>query len=144
MTDVRDSAARFIRAFNAHDEGAMRELNDPSGTFEAPGGVHLHGREATNYSALWLKACPDAKLTVRNELISGSWVVEEVTFHGTHQGPLDGPAGTIPATGKKLVVNAVLITRYQNDMAIESRVCFDQVDVLTQLGVMPTLATAGI
>ena len=33
MTDVKESAARFIRAFNAHDENAMRLLNDPNGTF---------------------------------------------------------------------------------------------------------------
>ena len=141
MADVKDSAARFIRAFNAHDETAMRDLNHPSGTFEAPGGIQLRGKEATSYAAAWLKACPDAKLTVRNELISGQWVVEEATFEGTHEGPLDGPAGTIPATGRKLVVKAVLITRYENDLAIESRVSFDQVDVLTQLGVLPSLVT---
>jgi len=142
MTDVKESAARFIRAFNAHDENALRVLNHPSETFEAPGGIKLRGTEATGYAMAWLKACPDSKLTVRNELISGPWVVQEVTYEGTHQGPLDGPTGTIPATGKKLVVKSVLITRFENELAIESRVCFDQVDVLTQLGVMPTLATA--
>jgi predicted ester cyclase len=144
MADVKESAARFIRAFNAHDESAMRGLNDPNGTFEAPGGVYLRGLETTSYAMKWLKACPDGKLTVRNELISAPWVVEEVTFEGTHQGPLEGPAGVIPATGKRLTIKAVLITRYQNDLAIEGRVCFDQMEVLTQLGVMPTLATASV
>jgi predicted ester cyclase len=144
MADVRESAQRFIRAFNAHDETALRELNHPNATFEAPGNIQLRGRDVTGYSEQWMKACPDAKLTVRNEIISAPWVVEEVTFEGTHQGPLDSPAGTIPATGKRLTVKAVLITRYENDLAIESRVCFDQVDVLTQLGVMPTLATATV
>ena len=144
MTDVKDSAARFIKAFNAHDENALRVLNHPSGSFEAPGGIKLRGTEAIGYTMGWLKACPDSKLTVRNEVISGPWVVEEVTFEGTHQAPLEGPTGTIPATGKRLVVKAVLITRYENELAIESRVCFDQVDVLTQLGVMPTLATATV
>lgn len=138
MTDVRESAARFIKAFNAHDEDALRNLNDPNSTFEAPGGIRLRGKEATGYTMGWFKACPDSKITVRNELISGPWVVDEVTFEGTHQGPLAGPAGTIQATGKKLVVKAVLITRYENDLAIESRLCYDQVDVLTQLGAMPT------
>jgi predicted ester cyclase len=144
MADVKESAARFIRAFNAHDENALRELNHPNATFEAPGNIQLRGRDVTGYSEQWMKACPDAKLTVRNEIISAPWVVEEVTFEGTHQGPLVGPAGTIPATGKRLMVKAVLITRYENDLAIESRVCFDQLDVLTQLGVMPTLATAAV
>jgi predicted ester cyclase len=144
MADVKESAARFIRAFNAHDENALRGLNDPNGTFEAPGGVHLKGREATGYTMEWLKAIPDARVSVRNELISGPWVVQEVTFEGTHRAPLEGPLGTIPATGKKLVVNAVIIARYENDLAIESRVLFDQVDVLTQLGAMPMLAAATV
>jgi predicted ester cyclase len=144
MTDVKDRAARFITAFNAHDEDAMRALNDPSGTFEAPGGIHLRGKDVTGYAMTWLKACPDAKLTVRNELISGPWVVEEVTFEGTHQGPLEAPTGVIPATGRKLSVKSVLITRYQNDLAIESRICFDQMDVLSQLGALPTRVAATV
>jgi predicted ester cyclase len=144
MADVRDNAARFIKAFNAHDENAMRALNHPSGTFEAPGNVHLRGKESTDYSMTWLKACPDARLTVRNELISGPWAVEEVTFEGTQQGALDGPTGTIPPTGRKLTINAVLITRYENDLAVEGRVCFDQLEVLTQLGALPKLAAATV
>jgi predicted ester cyclase len=142
MTDVRENAARFIKAFNAHDESALRVLNHPSGTFEAPGGIHLRGQEASGYAMKWLRACPDGKLNVRNEIICGQWAVQEVTFEGTHQATLDGPAGSIPATGKKLQVKAVLINRYENDLSIESRVLFDQVDVLTQLGVMPTLVGA--
>jgi predicted ester cyclase len=138
MADVKDSAARFVKAFNAHDEHVMRVLNDPNGTFEAPGGIHLQGREASSYAMTWLKACPDGKLSVRNELIRDPWVVEEVTFEGTHEGPLDSPAGAIPATGRKLAIKAVLITRYENDLAIEARVYFDQMDVLTQLGALPT------
>jgi predicted ester cyclase len=144
MTDVKESAARFIRAFNAHDENAMRLLNDPNGTFEAPGGVHLQGRDASGYAMKWLRACPDGQLTVRNELINGPWVVEEATFSGTHQGALDTPAGTIPATGRKLAVSCVLITRYENDLAVEARVIFDQLEVLTQIGAMPTLAGATV
>ncbi len=142
MADVKESAARFIRAFNAHDEDAMRVLYDPNASFEAPGGIRLRGKEVVRYPMVWIKACPDAKLTVRNELISGPWVVHELTFEGTHQGPLDGPTGTIAPTGKRLVTKPILITRYENDLAIESRVCFDQVDVLSQLGVMPVLVGA--
>ena len=83
-------------------------------------------------------------MTVKNELVCGEWVVEEVIFEGTHQGPLDSPIGVIPATGKRLVVNAVLITRYESDLALETRISFDQVDVLTQLGATRTLAAASV
>jgi predicted ester cyclase len=144
MTDVKESAARFIRAFNAHDEDAMRVLTHPNATFAAPGDVHLRGVEATGYAIKWLKACPDGRLTVKNELICGEWVVEELLFEGTHQGPMESPAGIIAATGKRLAVKAVLITRYESDLALETRIYFDQVDVLAQLGVMPTLAAATV
>lgn len=142
MTDVKDSAARFIRAFNAHDEDALRGLVHPNATFAAPGDVHLRGVEATGYAIKWLRACPDGKLTVKHELVSDQWVVEEVIFEGTHRGPMDSPAGIIPATGKRLAVKAVLITRYESELALETRIYFDQVDVLIQLGAMQTLAVA--
>lgn len=144
MADVTESAARFIKAFNAHDENAMRALNAPNFSFEAPGGIKLRGHEATGYASAWFKACPDAKITVRNEVTSGPWVVQEVTFEGTHQGPLQGPAGTIEATGRQLVDNSVIVTRFENGLAIESRLYFDQVNVLTQLGVMPTQVPATV
>ena len=144
MTDVKDSAARFIKAFNAHDEDAMRVLTHPNATFTAPGDVHLRGLESTGYAIKWLKACPDGKLTVKNELICGEWVVHEVIFEGTHQNPVDSPVGLIPATGKRLAVKAVMVTRYESELALETRLYFDQVDVLTQLGAMPTLAAATV
>jgi predicted ester cyclase len=144
MTDVKDSAARFIKAFNAHDEDAMRTLTHPNATFLAPGDVHLRGVEATGYAVKWLKACPDGKLTVKNELISGEWIVEELIFEGTHENAMDTPVGMLPATGKRLAVKAVMITRYESELALETRLYFDQVDVLTQLGAMPTLAAATV
>jgi predicted ester cyclase len=144
MTDVQESAAHFIGAFNAHDEDAMRELTHPNATLVAPGNIQLRGIEANGYATQWIQACPDAKLTVRNALICGQWVVEEVTFEGTHQGHMASPTGAIAATGKRLAVKAVLIMRYENGLAIETRVCFDQVDVLTQLGAMPALAAAAV
>ena len=143
MAEAKDIAARFIEAFNAHDESAIRALNAPNAKFQAPGGVSLEGREAvTGYAMAWLNGFPDAKMTVRNELTCGSWVVQEFTFEGTHTAPLDGPTGTIPATGKRVVAKGVQIVRYENGLAIDDRLYFDQVDVLTQLGLMPTPVAA--
>jgi predicted ester cyclase len=144
MTDVHKNAARFIKAFNAHDEDTMRVLTHPNAQFAAPGNVHLRGVEATGYAIKWLKAYPDGRLTVKNELISGAWVVEELIFEGTHQGPLDSPVGVIAPTGKRVAIKAVLISRYESGLALETRIMFDQVEVLTQLGAMPMLATAAV
>jgi len=144
MTDVQERAARFIRAFNDHDENAMRVLNDPNHTLTAPGGVRLRGTETTSYPTQWIKACPDAKLTVENEISCGEWVVQEVKFEGTHQGPLESPMGSIQATGKTLAVQSALITRYQHDLAIETKIYFDAAEVLNQLGLLATPVAATV
>ncbi len=144
MTDVHENARRFIKAFNAHDEDTMRVLTHPNAQFAAPGNVHLRGVEATGYAIKWLTAYPDGRLTVKNELISGAWVVEELIFEGTHQGPLDSPVGVIAPTGKRVAIKAVLISRYESELALETRIMFDQVEVLTQLGAMPVPATAAV
>src|SRR5438552_2879835 len=52
MADAREIGARFIDAFNAHDEARIRELNGENGVFEAPGDVKLEGREATTGYAM--------------------------------------------------------------------------------------------
>src|SRR5438270_8495968 len=99
MSDVQDVAARWVEAFNAHDEGRMRELTAEESVIEAPGDVRLEGRDATTgYAMDWLNAFPDARINVHNELVAGDWVVQEFTFTGTHTAPMQTPMGEIPAT----------------------------------------------
>lgn len=143
MADARQVAQQFLDAFNAHDESRIRELNADNTTIEAPGDIRLEGRDAaTGYAMEWLNAFPDARITVNNELVAGDWVVQEFTFEGTHDAPLRGPAGEIPPTGRKLNGRGVQIIRVSGDEVADTRLYFDQVQVLTQLGLMPEPATA--
>jgi len=145
MAEARDIAARSLEAFNAHDGDAVQALNAPDIRFEAPGGVRLQGRDAVaGYDKAWFNGFPDAKMTVQNELVSGPWVVQECTFEGTHTGSFDGPGGTIPATGRRLVGKCVQIGRYENGQAIDVRLYYDQMEMLTQLGLMPEPAAAAV
>ena len=138
ITDPKILAAKFNQAFNAHDEVALKSLFADSARFTAPGDVRLVGKDAiAGYTNSWMTALPDAKLNVTNEIVSGPWIVQEFTFNGTHKAPLTGPMGTIPATNRKVSGQCVSITRYENDLAVETRLYFDVVQLLTQLGVMP-------
>ena len=143
MEDARETGRRFIDAFNAHDEERIRELNGENSVFEAPGDVRVEGRDAaTEYAMAWLRAFPDARLEVRNELVAGEWVVQEFTFTGSHEGTLMSPAGAIPATHKTLNGRGVQIFRVEGETVAETRLYFDQVQVMTQLGLMPAPAVA--
>jgi SnoaL-like polyketide cyclase len=58
------------------------------------------------------------------------------TFEGTHEETLAGPGGDISATHKQLVGRGVQNIRAEGGKILEHHVYFDQVDVLTQLGLM--------
>ncbi len=141
MADAQAVGAQFIEAFNAHDEARIRELNAENTVFEAPGDVHLEGRDAAaDYAISWLNAFPDSRLNVHNELAAGDWVVQEFTFEGTHQAPLQTPMGEVPATNRSLKGRGVQIFKVEGDAVVDTRLYFDQVQVMTQLGLMPEAA----
>ncbi len=143
MSSAKDVADRSSEAFNAHDEKKMNALTAPDAKFTAPGDVSLQGREPSiGYAMAWLNAFPDARLIVRNQIVAGPWVVEEFTFEGTHTATLKAPTGDVPATNKKLAGRGVQVLRIENDMVAETNLYFDQVQMLTQLGLMPAPATA--
>ena len=143
MADPRQVAARFVEVFNAHDEEGLRELNADNTVFEAPGDVRLEGREpATQYALAWLRAFPDARLRIRTEHEAGEWIVQQFTFEGTHSDTLSTPGGDIPATNRRLTGRGVQLVRVHDGAIAETQLYFDQVQVLTQLGLMPQMATA--
>jgi predicted ester cyclase len=143
MAVAREIGARFIEAFNAHDEARIRELNGENVVLEAPGDVRIEGREAaTQYAMSWLGAFSDARLIVHHEFGEGDWAAQRCTFEGTHDGTLSSPAGDIPATHKRLNGRCFQVFRVEGETVVETYLYFDQVQVMTQLGLMPEPATA--
>jgi len=141
MTDVKDTAARFVAAFNAHDEKTLNELHAADIKFSAPGGFKAtNAHDATAYAKRWSKGFPNGKMTVRNEIVSAPWIVQEVTMEGTNSGPLEGPMGTIQPTQKHVVGKGVQILKIENGKITEAKVYFDMLDQMTQLGLIPTPA----
>ena len=143
MGEARHGAEEFVEAFNAHDEAWIRSVTADSATFEAPGDVKLSGADAvTGYAMGWLDAFPDARMTVRNLVVSEGWAVQEFTFEGTHDETLVGPGGEIPATHRRLDGRGVQIMKVEGGKVSDVRLYFDQVEVMTQLGVLPAAAPA--
>ena len=143
MASAQEVGAQFIEAFNAHDEERMRELSAEDAVFEGPSS-RVEGRDATvGYAMAWINAFQDAKLDVHNELVAGDWVVQEFVFVGMHTGTLQSPAGDIPPTNRLLRGRGTQVLHIESGLVVDTRLYFDQVDVMTQLGLMPeTAATA--
>jgi steroid delta-isomerase-like uncharacterized protein len=83
----------------------------------------------------WATAFPDSKATFHRELTSGNTAVFEVSWRGTHQGPLQTPNGPIAATGKRIDVRACMVIEVADDKAKVQRHYFDMATILQQIGV---------
>jgi len=142
MASAQEVAGRFLEAFNAHDEAVMLELTAENAVFEGPA-AQVEGRDATvGYAMAWINAFDDAKLELHNELVAGDWVIQEFVFAGTHTGTLHSPSGDIPATNRQLRGRGAQIIHIEDGLVVDTRLYFDQVDVMTQLGLMPETASA--
>ena len=142
MPEIKETTDRFVSAFNAHDEIALKALHAEDIKFDAPGGFKAtNAKDATAFAMTWLKAFPDGKMKVRSEILSGPWVVQEIKMEGTHTAPLESPTGTIAPTYKKVLGYGVQILRVENGKIAEARLYFDQLDQMRQLGLIPMPAT---
>jgi steroid delta-isomerase-like uncharacterized protein len=143
MADPIKVAAEALDAFNAHDEARMRALYSDDATLEAPGDIRIDGGDGTvAYAMAWLNAFPDARLSVHDEIAAGDWVVQRFTFSGTHGDTLHSPTGDIPATHRRLDGRGLQMMRVSGGKIAEEHLYFDQVQVMTQLGLMPEMASA--
>jgi steroid delta-isomerase-like uncharacterized protein len=85
----------------------------------------------------WKQAFPDAAGTVTSAVASGDMAALEVTWQGTHTGPLETPEGTIPASGKRQETPAAIVFTFEGGKIKESRQYFDSMTLLKQIGAQP-------
>ena len=58
-------------------------------------------------------------------------------WKGTQTGPLGGPQGAIPPSGKQQVTPAALFFTFQGNKIKESHQYFDSMTLLQQIGALP-------
>jgi steroid delta-isomerase-like uncharacterized protein len=85
----------------------------------------------------WKAAFPDAAGTVTSAVASGTTAALEVTWKGTHTGPLETAGGTIPPSGKHQETPAAIFFTFEGRKIKESRHYFDSMTLLKQIGAQP-------
>jgi steroid delta-isomerase-like uncharacterized protein len=83
----------------------------------------------------WARAFPDSKATFENQFVAETTVVLELTWRGTHTGPLPTPHGEIAPTGKTIEFRACQVIEVSGERAKTIRQYFDMTTLLRQLGV---------
>src|SRR3989442_3469135 len=101
MANARDLLEGFGRAIT----GNMAELErvcSPDIDFN-DSMQHVKGAGAVEqYLQSWSTAFPDSRVEVSNVLEAGDQGAGEIVYRGTQTGPMAGPQGEIPPTGKSV------------------------------------------
>jgi len=132
-------ARKQIDAFNNGDWEQARELLASDARYHELGTERaIEGPEQIiELFKDWKTAFPDAVGTVTSSVASGDTAVLEVTWKGTHTGPLTTAAGTIPASGKHQETPAAIFYVFEGPKIRASRHYFDAMTLLKQIGAEP-------
>jgi ketosteroid isomerase-like protein len=136
---VRQAFERGTSTFNAHDLDGFAAVLADDVVFEAPGGIRGEGKAAcTAFFGGWFAAFPDAHVDVHGLHVIDDLAVEEGTFSGTHDGILHTPTGDIPPTGRPVRIDYLQVLRFCDGKHVAFNLMFDRLQMLEQLGVVPT------
>ncbi len=131
-----DAAKAPLLAFNEKNwDGVRTSMGGDFVYDEIATGRKVQGAEqAISIWKGWAAAFPDAQATINRELPSGNTVVFEVSWRGTHKGPLLTPEGAIAPTGKRIDVRACMVVEVAEDKARVQCHYFDMGTLLQQIG----------
>jgi len=138
MTDksVADLAKEQVLAYNAKDWDRARAALAPEVVYEEVG-THRKIKGVDDVLTAWkgwATAIPDSRASFQSEMVSGNTAVLEITWTGTHDGPLQTPNGEIAPTGKKIELRAIQVVDVANDRVKSVRQYFDMGTLLQQIG----------
>ena len=101
-----------------------------------PRGVSRGGSVGlSNHLGSWIIAFPGCNVEVTNVFSTKARTVVEFIGRGTHTGPLPGPSGDIPPTGRKAEVRFCEVYRFKNGKIVSIHTYYDALDLMRQLGV---------
>jgi steroid delta-isomerase-like uncharacterized protein len=128
-------------AFNRRDFDAVIALFTDSFAYtDHPRGTsHSKQEFKDQFMKGWVTSFSDARVTEREYIDGGDTVVCRFVGRGTNDGPIEGA----PATGRTMNLPFVEIMRFDPQGRVTGgEAIYDQVSILTQLGLMPAPAGA--
>jgi steroid delta-isomerase-like uncharacterized protein len=131
-----DAAKAPILAYNDKNWGKVRSSITPDFVYDEVATRRREGADAViPVWQGWAQAFPDSKATFHSALVSGNSVLLEVTWKGTHRGPLQTAKGAVAATGKAIEIRACTVIEIAGEKAKLQRHYFDMATLFEQLGV---------
>lgn len=140
---------KFTEAYNLHssDPNWLDQFDslvtDDMTALDVPSGVTTHGKQEYRQQINgWATAFSDGRVEITSAAATEDFGVVEFIGRGVHDGPLASPGGEIAPTGRRAELHFCSVSRFVNGKITESRMYYDALSMLMQLGVIPAPATA--
>jgi steroid delta-isomerase-like uncharacterized protein len=136
-----ETVRRFYVAFGTGDiDAALSACADDLEIID-PGMGLVRGRERfREYLETFKRAMPDARAVIEQTVASGDTVAVEGRFTGTHTGPLATDDGDVEPTGAAVDLRFADVSRVRDGKIVAYHTYYDQLGLLTQLGLMEQTA----
>ena len=129
---VREYLQKWVDSLNSGDVSAADEV------FHEDCVIHINGNAQRDLSVQNFKqmvsgllaAFPDLHFTIDDQFSSGDKVSTRWTANGTNTGPF----GELPATGKKIEIEGLIIDQLVDEKVIRRWELWDQMAMMQQLG----------
>lgn len=141
MGAARTIAEQAYAAMKAGDISGLTKLCSPTCELYDIGLTMRGPEQIGQYLQGYFTAFPDMSIEVRRLIEDGDSVAAEVRFTGTQTGPLAMPTGEVPASGRKMDVEAADFLTIQNGQITAWKVYLDSMIFLSQLGLIPEPAS---
>ena len=144
MGRAREVMDLITDAVMAGDRDALAQLYASDAVAETPDAGRLEGREAiVDYLVTFKPAFPDLSWEGVSQHEIGDTAIDEGYFVGTHTGVLRSPDGDLPPTGRSLRVRECDLVTVSDGVAVSHRFYYDQLEFLTQLGLLDATQLTG-
>lgn len=141
MGNGRDLLEGFGKAI-AGDVAELERVSSPDIEFSDSMQRASGTDELKPYLKTWAIAFPDGHIQIKNVIESGDQAAGELVYRGTHTGPMTGPQGVIPPTGKSVELLGSGWITIRGGKIASFRGYFDTMAMMVQLGLVPSPATA--
>lgn len=150
-TENENIGRKYTELYNLHSsdptwiDQAKALVTDDCTFTDAATGTTVHGpQEVGQYYQGWAQAFGNGRVDVTNAAATDDQFLVEFVGRGTHDGPLATPTGSLPPTGKNVEIHFCSVGRLRDGKIADSRLYFDALGMLSQLGVIPAPATANV
>jgi steroid delta-isomerase-like uncharacterized protein len=143
--DAQELIETTTRTWNERDRAGYLTLYTDDCEISAPGFTGRGHEDLGAFYDVQMTALPDNRITVLRTAVGddGALVIEESVVEGTHNGPLVGADGSeLPATGRHLSASFTMVHELRDGKLAASRLYYDQLEFLAQLGVTAEAAPA--